>query len=219
MQETLQDKLKELKDLYATIPATKCLKTSCADWCCSRLPEAVSDSGHFISLPLVYSIEFLDIREYIYSHFSKKDINEFYDYSSKKPLCCFKDPETPGCLVYPVRPFTCRVFGRRVPPIFWGMDYPPEAVDRIFCPNLSISDKQEEIRFLDRYPLFWEKLSSLSASVSVFSKEQLQAIHEVSDVEDLYITGWKEFALLSSSTPDWLKKNFAEFWKIHGNLL
>ena len=129
------DKIKQLQDLYDSIPPTKCLETSCADWCCSRLPSAVNEKGHFISLPLIYSIEFLNIKEYVHKNLSSRQVQEFTDYNNKKPLCCFKDPGSPGCLVYPVRPFTCRVYGRRVPPIFFGIEYPSEAAESIFCSN------------------------------------------------------------------------------------
>ncbi|MCK5706782.1 MAG: YkgJ family cysteine cluster protein [Candidatus Aureabacteria bacterium] len=219
MAEGLDKKIEQLEGLYKTIPKTQCTKTTCADWCCSRLPTAVNADGLFISLPLIYSIEFLNIKKFITENFQKKDIEEFYDYNSKRPLCSFKDPKSPGCLIYPVRPFTCRVFGRCVPPVFFGMEYPPEAANEIFCPHLKIMDKDKEKVFQDRFPVYWTELANLSASVSVFTIEQLDAIHRVSDVHDIFITGWKEFALLTSATPLWLEKNFASFWKAHGNLL
>ena len=218
-QEDYKGILLQLQTLYESVPPTQCLETSCADWCCSRLPAAVNEQGHFISLPLIYSIEFLNIQNYVLNNLPQEQIDEFYDYTNKKPLCCFKDRNSPGCLVYPVRPFTCRVFGRRVPPVFFGIEYPPEAVDNIFCANCRIVDPEKEKKFQDRFPLFWDQLASLSAQVSVFTPEQRKALHDVSNREDIYITGWKEFALLSRATPEWLRKNFADFWQIHGNLL
>jgi len=219
VKNNLSKKLKQLQELYDSIPPTECLETSCADWCCSRLSSALDEKGHFISLPLIYSIEFLNIQDFVTKNFTKKQKEEFYDYNLKKPLCCFKDRQCPVCLIYPARPFTCRVFGRRVPPIFWGMEYPPEAVDQIFCKNCRVLDKEKEKTFTDRFPIYWQRLEELSSSVSVFSHDQLEAIHEVSNIKDIYITGWKEFALLSRATPEWIRKNFADFWKTHGNLL
>jgi Fe-S-cluster containining protein len=216
---TQEQKFAALHSLYDSIPPTQCTKTSCADWCCSRLPSAIDGKGNFISLPLVYSIEFLHIQDYVLKTFPKEDIAEFYDYGSKKPLCCFKDRGGPGCRIYPVRPFTCRVFGRRVPPVFWGIDYPSEASERIFCPDLRVLDPQSEKKFQDRFPAYWQTLAGLSASVSVFTEEQLGAIRDASGMKDIYIAGWKEFAFLSKATPAWLRKNFAEFWNVHGSLL
>lgn len=215
----LKEKLERLKKLYGSVPATRCTKTSCADRCCTKLPHLMSAEGRYISLPLLYSIEFLNIRDYVEKNFSADDRRSFYDYGDKKPLCCFKDKKTPGCLAYPVRPFTCRVFGRRVPPVFWGIECPPEAVDSIFCPDVEIPDRESEKDFLDKYPLYWTELADLSASVSVFSQEQLDAIREASGVKDIFVSGWKEFALLSKSSPQWLKKNFSSFWEKHGTLL
>ena len=80
-------------------------------------------------------------------------------------------------------------------------------------------DPEKEKEFLDQYPLMWQKLANLSSSVSVFTPEQLKAIQEVSSLNDIYITGWKEFALLSKATPQWLRKNFVQFWQIHGTLM
>ena len=77
MNTDIPNKLARLKALYSSIPPTECLESSCADWCCSRLPEAIDKGGHFISLPLIYSIEFLNIRDHVEKNLSKKEKNEF----------------------------------------------------------------------------------------------------------------------------------------------
>jgi len=219
MYEEYENELLALNNLYNSIPPTRCLKTECSNWCCSRLPSAVNKEGNFISLPLIYSIEYINIKKFVYEHFSKEEIKEFFNYDNKKRLCCFKDINSPNCKIYPVRPFTCRVFGRKVPPIFWGIEYPPEAVDNIYCENCEVVDKNKEKEFIDKFPSYWQILAGLSVRVSVFDREKLNRMNKVAGVNNIFILGWKEFALLDNASIEWIEKEFSRFWEIHKKLL
>jgi Fe-S-cluster containining protein len=213
-----EDKLLLLNNLYQKLPETKC-REKCGNWCCSKLKVLCDERGNFVSLPLVYSIEFKNIQNYLLNNFKDEEIKQFTDMKNKSLTCIFRDNENNRCQIYDVEPFSCRVYGHRVPPFFWGIDYPPKMAENIYCKDMEILDYSKEAQFINEYRSYWDTLALLSRDFSLFSKEKREIIKEVTGVDDIKILGWLEYNFLITASLDWFKANFANFWKIHGSLL
>ena len=131
----------QLEKIYDAMPQTICKKTTCAMGCCTKLESFVDKDGNFMPLPLVYGVEYVFILRFLEKKFGKIFLTHF-DFSRKTRTCPFKDKESHLCLIYPVRPFTCRVYGRKVPPVLAVPRSMPRSLDRngkspCFQPGLS----------------------------------------------------------------------------------
>ncbi|MFC2140180.1 YkgJ family cysteine cluster protein [Candidatus Auribacterota bacterium] len=213
-----EDKFLLLNQLYKKIPQTKCIE-ACGIWCCTKLKHLCDKEGNFISLPLVYSIEFENIRHYIKRCFTDEERAYFSDIKNKSLVCLFRDQKKGGCLIHEARPFSCRVYGHRVPPVFWGIEYPAEMAENIYCKDMEIVDYDEVANFLNKYRSCWDQLAILSRDFTFFSEDKRKIIKEIIGVEDIKIFGWFEYNFLLDTSVDWLKEHLADFWKIHGALL
>jgi len=213
-----EDKFLILNNLYKKLPLTQCAE-KCGTWCCTKLKELCDDQGNFLSLPLVYSIEFQNIRSYLINNFTKEEISKLLDIKNKALKCAFHDAEKKICLINEVKPFSCRVYGHRVPPFFWGIKYPEHYAENIYCKNMKILDYQEEASFMREYKKCWDTLALLSKNFSLFTSDQRAIIKKTLGVDDIKILGWLEYNFLINNSLDWYKTNFSTFWKIHGSLL
>ena len=138
----IEQKLKRLNEIYAKIPTTTC--DNCGE-CCRILTISI------------FSIEFINIERYLDKNISREEkeritketkinnqIVEMYKESAKKAPshfpCSFRDEQTKKCMIYPVRPFDCQMFGlkgRRS-----DIEYCVRNC-RTRCENVKIADKEK----------------------------------------------------------------------------
>lgn len=212
-----KERIVELCSLLDSVPPTQCMKSECGDWCCTKLDSACDENGNFMSLPLIYTIEFYAIAQYIYDNFSVDEHARFFYADPKERKCVFRD--NGGCLIYPVRPFSCRVYGREVPDIFWGIEYPPGSAASIHCRNCRINDEGMESDFLARYPKIWDKLYKLSHELPVVEPENKPFFSAVTGLDEIIILGWYERCELLAGSTGWFNKQFAAWWQTYSQLL
>lgn len=212
------DRLRKLNKIYEAFPETTC-KVSCGDWCCSKLEELFDENGNYMSLPMIYSIEYLNILNHLKKKYTQEQIDSFADFNNKKPMCCFRDSANNACRIHTVHPFSCRVYGHRVPPIFWGVTATQEMADNIFCPNMKVLDEEKAKAFRESYPSFWEELASLSSGFSLFSEKKQEVMMRVAGIPDIKVLGWLEFHYLVRLSDEEFGEKFEEFWKTYSNLM
>lgn len=215
---SLDDAFKELKEIYDSMPKTTCLKSECSNWCCSKLPEAVDENGVFMPLPLVYGVEFLNILKYLRKK-STSQPHEIYDFSKSTTLCPFKDKDSTNCSIYEVRPYSCRVYGRKVPPVFWGVEVPYEQAKAIFCKDVRIDEAEKQIQFIQDYPGIWSKLAKLSFKYSPFTPWQKNIFETKIGSKDILVFAFGEFYFLTGQSYEWYTQYFKDYWEVMGNKL
>ena len=216
----LKDKISVLIELYRSIPPTKCERTDCGDWCCSKLDSSKDEAGNYMSLPLIYTIEYYAIIEYITHHFSVSMRTACFDPPKKEPMCVFrKHGADGGCMIYPVRPFSCRVYGRSVPDIFWGIEHPKGSAKAIECAHCVPVCRKDEDRFLARYPAIWDTLLELSLGLPVIPRGCDDIFRSVTGLDRFAIMGWYERNELLSKDRAWFESQFEAWWNIYSNLL
>ncbi len=220
-ESELKLRMHKLRQLYDRIPPTCCVETSCADWCCTKLESSKSAGGHFMSLPLIYTIEFFVIADYIENNFSQSDINAMMRPECKSEKCVFrKSGENGGCMIYPVRPYSCRVYGRTVPDYFWGIEYPEGSAKTIDCVNCRPVDSGKEKKFIDRlYKKLWDDLHSWSMDLPVVKPECQDSFKKVTGLNTIFILGWLERNELFAQDAQWFDISFKKWWSIYSELL
>lgn len=216
----IEEAFKEIEKIYYLMPSTTCHESSCSNWCCTKmLSQNDKDENIFMPLPLVYGIEYLYILNYLKIKYPNKKISELFDFSKKSTLCPFKEEKTKYCLIYPVRPFSCRVYGRRVPPVFWGTTVTLEQANAIFCKNMTEDETHKKQTFDKEYPKIWIKLAELSYKFSPFSNEQKQYLMKLINFPTILVLAFGEYYFLTMQNSEWYENNFLAYWKIMGNRL
>ncbi|OVE74093.1 hypothetical protein BVX93_00510 [bacterium B13(2017)] len=213
------DKFEKLNNIYLLLPSTTCHKESCANWCCTKLESKIDEHGIYMPLPLVYGIEYLNILDYLLKEYGSKVIEEKFDFLKKTRLCPFKDSKSRRCLIYPVRPFSCRIYGRKVPPIFWGVKVPPKQAKSVFCPDMSVDESEKQKQFLKEYPKMWNTLAELSYDYSPFTEWQKMILQEKIGVPVILVLAFGEYYFLSKQSKEWYQNYFKTYWGMMGNKL
>lgn len=215
--DTIAPNIKSVRRLLDSVPPTYCTKSYCANWCCTKLAEASDKAGNFMSLPLIYNIEYYAIAEYIQKIFTHDEQQRMF-YPKKKPRTCvfFRDK---GCAIYPVRPFSCRVYGRSVPDVFWGIEYPKGSAQAIDCPDCQVVDEDAEHRFLKQYRDIWNELYRLSTGLPVVPDDVVLLVQQITGMHELLIMGWCERNELLGNNQSWYRDSFANWWNIHSQLM
>ncbi len=217
---TLKDKISRLQQLYRSIPPTQCGRTDCGDWCCTKLDSAKDKAGNYMSLPLIYTIEYYTIAQYVNKHFSARQRRAYFIPDKKDAMCVFrKQGDAGGCMIYPVRPFSCRVYGRAVPDIFWGIEYPKGSAKAVECPDCVPVNRKDEDRFLGRYCAVWDTLLELSCGLPVIPQGCDEIFRSVTGLDAFIIMGWYERNELLSKDRAWFDTQFEQWWNIYSNLL
>ena len=214
----LKSDLEILNKMYADIPNTRCVRGDCGDWCCSRLPGCEDEQGRFISLPMIYSIEYMNIKKYILSTRTATEVEYLAEFGNKMKMCSFRQRSAGICGVYPVRPFSCQVNGRKVPPHFWGREVTEEAAKGIVCKDCHPQEPKKEEEFIKRYTGIWDQLADLSFRNPLLKGRKQEIFKQMTGFENIYIFGWHEFCILDMKDEKWFEDNLKEFWAIYGNL-
>ena len=208
-----------LQTLYDAMPKTTCQKQSCASWCCTKLERSVDQEGQFMPLPLVYGAEYTHIFNYLKSRYTEREIGRRFNFSRDSRVCPFKDKLSAKCLIYPVRPFSCRVYGRKVPPVFWGVTVPAEQAASVACSDMTVDEPEKLESFNQSYPGMWQILSKLSVLQNPFSQAQRESIQRAIGVPYILVLAFGEFYNLQTKSLKWFKENFASYWKKMGEKL
>lgn len=206
-----------LQDIYSLMPSTTCTKTECAIACCTKKKQVMDKDENFMPLPMVYGIEFLNIVNWLQR--DNSDIENIFDFSLKSRICPFKDLESFQCNIYPVRPFSCRLFGRKVPPYIWGVEVSTEQISGIYCPDMRIDEIEKITAFNEVYRDIWDNLALMTINSQPFSGPALKEIEAVTGFPGLLIMGFGEFYFLATRPDNWWKESFFAYWQEKESLI
>lgn len=209
----------ELEAIYSALPATRCLKASCSESCCTKLESQLDQGQKFMPLPLVYAIEYSYILSYFNQKFPGQRIEESFDFSGKTRLCPFKERTSHKCRIYEARPFSCRIYGRLVPPIFWGVPVEEAQAKAVHCHDLLVEEPHRQETFFQDYPGMWDKLAEMSFLYSPFNDAQKASIQANIGMPSILVLAFGEFHYLVQKDKDWFEKNFKTYWETLGMLL
>ena len=224
--ETLseEDICLSLEEVYRSIPATKC--SSCGT--CCEVTQEERRQGWVTMYPL-YAVEYLHIAAYVAGQFASKDRNFYLGFREEWPLRCpFRDQEKRGCVIYPVRPMTCRTYGvlneqrideavaahrNRIPSIElerfrrWERHH--------ICPNVQVVEEDKLDAYMAHRIEFWytKQLEVLSVKVDVIGPEKRQAFEEITGRPSVLSWTWGGFNTLRFSSAEAFVTQFPAYWK------
>lgn len=204
---------RELEEIYELIPGSTCMENFCSNDCCTKKETPRDAGGIFMPLPMVYTVEYLYILHYLKKCFPLTPVETLFDFSKTTRLCPFKDPKTRNCKIYEVRPFSCRMFGRKLPPVFWGMEVTEKQAEGVFCPNLKIDEENRQYDFLHVYPHLWDMLAQLSLIGSPFSPKKTEVLEKVTGIPALLILSFGDFYKLCHMDDQEFEQAFPIYWE------
>lgn len=202
-----------LEKIYSLMPATTCTKTECALQCCTKKKQVMDRNDNFMPLPMVYGAEFLNILNWLQKKHQNNSIENIYDFSTKSRVCPFKDHKSFRCEIYQVRPFSCRLFGRRVPPFIWGVEVSEEQINGIYCPDMKIDEPDRIMKFNTAYQGIWDDLALMTIKEQLFSEHALKILEKETGFPVLLIMGFGEFYFLSTRPDEWWDNHFYTYWQ------
>lgn len=202
-----------LDQIYGSVPVT-CCESGCDSCCC--LTEEEWRNGWVVMFPL-YSVEYMNITEYLRRHFIKERQEELFKFKNENPKQCpFLDKKNGGCTIYPVRPLTCRTYGvlnenlieeaverySKVLPLSWVSTF--ARIERhSLCPKVTILDgKKLETYIALRITLTLEKeIQRLTWTFNLFKESKKRILEKVlgrSSVTKWTWGGFNRFVYLSN---------------------
>ncbi len=99
----------KLHVLYAQVPGVSCQNCNRPGQCC-ELTQVEVDADFATMYPL-YAVEYLNIVDYVRTHFDADRQRELLTFTDERPRRCPFLTEVGGCSIHPVRPLTCRTYG------------------------------------------------------------------------------------------------------------
>ena len=221
----MSDSLSQLDAIYATVPATRCAGSGD----CCALTDEEFDNYYATMFPL-YRVEYLNIVAYIERNFPPERSRELLQYAEERPRRCPFLGADHGCTIYPVRPLICRTYG--------GMNAVsiareaarnegvlPDAEIRAFvrreagmvCPRVAVTEPEkvaQHARMLIE-GTYEQALQRLSEEVEVADSERKDLFRRLTGKNKWPVRwSWGGFNSLRFSTLEWLRRHFADYWKM-----
>jgi Fe-S-cluster containining protein len=97
-----------LDSIYNQVPSVTCGCDRLGQ-CCELTEEEAADD--WATMYPLYAVEYLNIVDYVRSHFSPGEQERVLSFDEERPMRCPFLTEAGGCSVHPSRPLICRAYG------------------------------------------------------------------------------------------------------------
>ncbi|OQY28599.1 MAG: hypothetical protein B6244_06740 [Candidatus Cloacimonetes bacterium 4572_55] len=218
-----QNKLSQekLDTLYQAAPQTECPKT-CSD--CCRLTEEEMQGDIAVMYPL-YKAEYFKIVSYIHKCFPEETVKNLLTLRDERPqICPFLIVKNHACLIYPARPYLCRIYGilsadelemakslyQKKLPESWLREF-LRMDSCLICEKIRVNDSGK-MNYIDQRARGEDAraLWKLSCQVPPHPREiEVESLTEGT----LLIWTWGGFNALYASEESWFRSHFQEYWK------
>ncbi|MBT4138016.1 MAG: YkgJ family cysteine cluster protein [Candidatus Latescibacteria bacterium] len=224
----LPDAVRErLNALYDEVPGVSCSACDRPGSCC-ELTQTEFDDDYATMYPL-YAVEYLNVVDYVRTHFDSERQREFLSLSDERPMKCPFLTDTGGCSIHPARPLTCRTYGvlnevEQVDAVAEAhkADMPPFWISAFLsterytvCAQTQLQEPEKLQTHLKAMASFdyERRMIALAEDVGVLDKERQQVFESITKKE--VPTRWTlgGFNVLLLTPISWLKDNFSSFWK------
>jgi len=213
-----------LEEVYRSIPATTC--SNCGT--CCQVTEEERRQGWVTMYPL-YVVEYLHIAAYVARHFTPTEREFYQNFREEWPLeCPFRDKEKRACVIYPVRPLTCRTYGilneQRIEQMVavHSNRNPAIQLERFkrwerhhVCPNVQVVEEDKLDVYMARRIEFWytKQVEILSVRVDIVGPERRQTFEEITGRPNVLSWTWGGFNALRCSSAEAFVTQFPTYWK------
>ena len=216
-----------LNKLYAQVPGVSCSGCDRPGNCCELTPDEWDDN--YATMYPLYAVEYLNIVDYIHTHFDSERQRELLSRMDERPKKCPFLTDSGGCSIHPARPLTCRTYGvlNRVAqveaaakdhagdlPKFWVSAF--LSVERYtVCNQTQLQEPDKLQTHLNAMVSsdYERRLLEMAQDVGVLEGERQAVFEAVSGKEVPARWTLGGFNVLFFAPISWLKTNFASFWK------
>lgn len=216
-----------LETLYAQVPGVSCSGCDQPGSCC-ELTDAEWDDDFATMYPL-YAVEYLNIVDYVRTHFDAERQREFLEITDERPRRCPFLTASQGCSIHPVRPMTCRTYGvlNRAEQVEVAAkavaDEVPENWVAMFlsterytvCPKTALQEPDKVHTHLSSMlTLDYEReMIEMSNTVALMDVERQGVFERVSGKSRPTRWTWGGFNTLVQTPLSWFKRHFKSVWR------
>jgi len=217
------DRYAQLEAMYALLPRTTC--EGCGE--CCQLTEEDIRQGYVTMYPL-FAVEFSYISEYVARALGEVEQKRIFGVQEERPRRCPFQDDAHGCLIYPVRPMTCRAYGilsseeiddteqhyRDRIPDTW-LDRFLRIERSTMCPKVRVVDTEMMARHIENLVVnrYVRKLIELSRGLNLFGGEQRRVLEEITGKSEIIVWTWGGYNALRSRSAAWMKDHLEAFWR------
>jgi Fe-S-cluster containining protein len=216
-----------LEALYAQVPGVSCSGCDQPGSCC-ELTDAEWDDDFAAMYPL-FAVEYLNIVDYVRTHFDAERQREFLDITDERPRRCPFLTASQGCSIHPVRPMTCRTYG--VLNHLEQVDAAAEAVDGevpknwvamflsteryTVCPKTALQEPDKvHTHLASMLTLDYEReMIEMGDGVHLMDVDRQRVFERVSDKDRPTRWTWGGFNTLVQTPLPWFKQRFKSVWR------
>ncbi len=214
----------ELQALYEQVPATRCAHSG---ECCVLTDDEFDN--HYATMFPLYSAEYLNIVEYVKTHFSRERQRELLNFTEERPRRCPFLDAGHSCSIYPVRPLICRTYAvmnhQTIPraaesnkgtvPQDWIEGFVLRESNMV-CPRVRVIEPEKlEQHGRNLINSTYERvLTQLGHRVELAGGERLKIFRRVAwrRAWPLRWT-WGGFNAICSTPLEWGRAHFKDYWK------
>ncbi|MCZ6633769.1 MAG: YkgJ family cysteine cluster protein [bacterium] len=213
-----------LNALYDRVPSVSC-ECDRLGQCC-ELTKAEVEADFATMYPL-YTVEYLNVVDYVRTHFDPVQQKAFLDVIEERPERCPFLTSEGGCMVHPVRPLVCRTYGvltreeveqvasdvRGEVPQHWIASF--LYIERhTVCPHTRRLEPDKVAEHAEAMVHFQyeRELIQMGREVGPLGSDRQKAWEKVTRLREVTRWTWGGFNVLMRSSSNWLRKHFKGYW-------
>lgn len=216
-----------LSELYAQVPAVSCSGCDAPGSCCVLTDDEYDDD--FATMYPLYAVEYVNIVDYVRTHFDKKKQQQLLEGIDERPRRCPFLTDEGGCSIHPARPLTCRTYGvlnyasqvkatiksvRDGAPQQWMSSF--LSTERYaVCPKTELVERDKVDAHMRAMMMFkYERaLIEMSDLFEWLDEDRRAFFQDVADKKKPTRWTWGGFNALVQTPLEWVKGSFEKFWK------
>lgn len=219
-----EDLSSQLQSLYDQVPSTCCASSG---ECCA-LTETEFDQGWATMFPL-YSAEYLNIAEYVRTHFSPQRQEELFSFTEERPRRCPFLGENRACTIYAVRPLICRTYAvmdrqriaqameryRDLLPETWLKGF-ARREGSMLCPRVRVMQPEKLERHIYNLitSVYERALRRLHLKLELAGPERRDLLGKITGRRDWPLNWtWGGFNALCAAPVEWVRAHFKGYCK------
>lgn len=214
-----------LEAIYGEIPCTSC-ECDRLGQCCELTEEEMRSD--FATMYPLYAVEYLNIVEYVETHFSPEEGERVLGLTEERPTRCPFLTASGRCSIHPARPLTCRTYGvlrgenlieaagrnAGLIPVRWINGFLTIESNTI-CAKSRVLDPEQVARHADRMVQghYDRALAELSEPAPLLDDRRRGLLKALTGQDRISRWTWGGFNALARSSQEWFREKFADYWR------
>ncbi len=216
---------RRLQAVYDQVPTVSCHCDRLGQ-CCELTEEEME--ADFATMYPLYSIEYLNIVDYVRAHFEPEARDRVLDVTEERPTRCPFLTGEGGCSIYPVRPLVCRTYGvlsreaveetargargevssQWISSFLFTERHSVCPHTRVPAPEKLAAHAQNMVRFN-----YERELLALGREAARPDEARAAVLTSVAGLKRVTRWTWGGYNVLLRTPLSWLKRHFGQYWR------